>query len=459
MNLERWKFKNTKPIGKSKMVASTYKEAFSEDWVKEHIRDCSNELVIYRKVIPWQKIIDRLVPFYSKRKGRFATSLRVMAAIMVVGKLRALGDEKIVSQVKENRYIQYFCNVPDEGLHTFVDKSTLTTFRKRLGAKGAGIIEEGVFGALRLAGVIENDAQLIDSTVMEDNLIYPTDVLLLYKAFGKMRHFAKEAKIPLWWNEGDLKKKWRAYGLAKKEEKGSFLWEFYLLFIEGLKTFRLRLYESDSSHKHREEGHILLDLLSLLSLQTEQKLCGETHIENRIVSLDEVDARPIKKGKSYPATEFGTTLQVSFNRDGFMVTAENFIGQPGDKTIYPSTLELYKERMKAYPDAAVTDLGFRSKSNFNASEGKVAHVFLGKSSDVAEEKRDYCHRARSATEGFIAVAKNWRGFGKSLYKGFEGDKIWTRLCQTAHHLKKFLQLYRDERVKEESLARLGIVAT
>ena len=39
------------------MVASTFKEAFSEEWVKEHIKDSLNELVIFRRVIPWQSII------------------------------------------------------------------------------------------------------------------------------------------------------------------------------------------------------------------------------------------------------------------------------------------------------------------------------------------------------------------------------------------------------------------
>src|SRR5512147_966659 len=135
-------FKNNKPTGKRIMVQTTFKEAFSEDWVKEHIRNSLNELVTYRKVIPWQSIIDQLVPFYSEGKGRFAKSLRVMVAVVVVGKLRTLSDEQVISQVKENRYIQYFCNVPDEGLHTFLDKSTLTIFRERLGSKGAAIIEE-----------------------------------------------------------------------------------------------------------------------------------------------------------------------------------------------------------------------------------------------------------------------------------------------------------------------------
>ena len=223
------------------MVSSTYKEAFTEGWVKEHLTDSLNELVIYRKLIPWQRIIDQRVGFYSEGKGRFGKSLRVMVAVTVVGKLRGLSDEQVVSLVKENRYIQYFCNVPDEALHTFLDSSTLTTFRERLGAKGAAIIEAGVFEHLRRAGVIQNDAQLMDSTVMEDNIVYPTDVLLLYKAFAKMRQFAERNHIPIWWGEPHLKKRWRAYNLAKKNEKLSFLWEFYLLFVMVLEIFRIHV--------------------------------------------------------------------------------------------------------------------------------------------------------------------------------------------------------------------------
>lgn len=439
------------------MVETTYKEAFGDGWVKEHIQDSLNELVVFRRVIPWQKVIDRLVPFYCEGKGAIAKPLRMMVALLVIGKLRHLSDEKIVSQVKENRYIQYFCNVPDEGLHTFIDPSSLCTFRKRLGAKGIDIIEEEVFEHLRRAGLIRNDAQLIDSTVMEDNILYPNDVLLLYKAFIKMRLFSEKNLIPIWWDEEHLKRRWRAFNLAPRGEKVSFLWEFYLLFTHGLKIFSIHLEYTELSGRQRKKGRILRDLLNILDLQTQQKLSGEKHIENRIVSLDEVEARPIKKGKSYPECEFGTTLQVSFNRDGFMVTTENFIGKPADSSLYSSTLELYRERMRAYPHVAVTDLGSRSQGNFKKSEGKVEHVFLGRSEDVPEDKRDFCLRARSATEGFIATAKNWRGFGKSLYRGFAGDRIWTRLCQVAYNLKKLLQLYQEEKIEADCLVKLGLL--
>ena len=75
--------------------------------------------------------------------------------------------------------------------------------------------------------------------------------------------------------------------------------------------------------------------------------------------------------------------------------------------------------------------------------------------DLSAVARD---STRSATEGFIAVAKHLRGFGKSLYRGFQGDRIWTLLCQTASNLKKFLQLYREGRLEENSLLCPGLPA-
>jgi len=440
------------------VIVPDFEEAFSREWVKEHIKDPTNELVILREVIPWRKIIDQLVGLYCEGKGKVGKSLRVMVALLTIQRLRHLSDEQVVSQVKENRYIQYFCNVADEGLHTFLDPSTLCTFRKRLGAKGMGSMEQKVFEHLRLSGVIKRDAQLMDSTVLESNIVYPTDVLLLYKAFGKMKQFAQANQIRPWWDEPHLKKRWRACNLAKEKEKVAYLWELYFLFRLALGIFRALLERCTFAGSQGEKGRVLLELLSLLDCQTQQKLRGENHIANRIVSLNEVDARPIKKGKSYPSCEFGTTLQMSFTREGFMVTAENFIGHPGDKTLYPSTLELYRERMKGYPGKAITDQGFRSPANFKVSKDKVEHVFMGKSPDVSEQVRDYCQRARSATEGFIAVCKNWRGFGRSLYRGIEGDKMWTRLCQMAHNLKKLLQLYRDEQIEEHSLVDLGLLS-
>jgi transposase, IS5 family len=446
------------------MIESSFEEAFSKAWVETQINDSTNELVVLRQVIPWQFIINQLTQFYETNSGRIGKSLRVMVALLILSRLRALSDDKVVQQVKENRYMQYFCNVPDWELATFVNPSVLCRFRQRLGEKGMTIIETGVFELLQQSGVIKRNTLMMDSTVLSSNIIHPNDVLLIYKAFSKMCIFANSHELPFWWNQSHVKKQWRAFGRSKKGERASYLKEFYALFTPALETFfthieMLKVSENDLESKlepEKEKAHNLLKLLTLLKDQTQQKLSGEQHIDNRIVSLDEIDARPIKKGKSHPSCEFGTTLQMSFNRQGFMITTENLIGNPSDKTLYGNTLNLFVHRMLGYPDIAVTDLGFRSRENIKNTPKFISHIFLGRSADVVIDQQEYCCKARSATEGFIAVAKNFRGFGKSLYHRLHGDRVWTLMCQTAYNLKKFLQLYRNGKLEEKSLITLGL---
>ena len=81
---------------------------------------------------------------------------------------------------------------------------------------------------------------------------------------------------------------------------------------------------------------------------------------------------------------------------------------------------------------------------------------MGRSSDVEEPQQEACRQARSATEGFIAVAKHLRGFARSLYRGLQGATLWTRLSQCAYNLKKFLQLYRAEALEESTLIKLRL---
>ncbi len=321
-------------------------ESLSEEWVKNNIIDPANELVVLSKIIPWQKIIDKLVCYYNAEKGAIGTPLRTVIALFILSKLRILSDRKIICEVKENRYMQYFCNVPDKYLAFFMHHSNLSKLRKRFGVEGMEVIDFIIFNLLRIAGVIKNDAMLIDSSVLSNNIIYPTDIGLIFKAFEKMKQFARRFQISIWWDDQEVKQLWREYNLNRKEtEINEILFEFIMILSDALRKFEKIVQSLKGCGKKGEKAQTLLDLLTLLHDQNEQKLAGERHIPDRIVSLDEPDARPIVKGKKYPKCEFGTTLELSFNRQGFMVTMENFIGKPNDTTLWKKTTELFQEKM------------------------------------------------------------------------------------------------------------------
>ncbi len=139
-----------------------------------------------------------------------------------------------------------------------------------------------------------------------------------------------------------------------------------------------------------------------------------------------------------------------------MITTENFIGKPDDRTLYGATLERYRKRTSAYPQGAVTDSGYRRAKTLKLHHEDLDYVFRGNSSDVDTTYKEAALKARSATEGFIAVAKTWRGVGRSLYRGLQGATLWTLLNQCAYNLKKVLQLYRTEVLSEATVMALRL---
>ncbi|MFQ5799609.1 MAG: hypothetical protein ACE5H0_13080, partial [Bacteroidota bacterium] len=85
------------------MIAQTFEEVFSPQWVETHIIDSTHDLVILRDIIPWQSMIERLAPFYAPQKGRMGRSLRTLVGISIVACLRQLSDRKVIKEMQENR--------------------------------------------------------------------------------------------------------------------------------------------------------------------------------------------------------------------------------------------------------------------------------------------------------------------------------------------------------------------
>jgi hypothetical protein len=280
------------------MIAHTFQDAFCPEWIKTHLPDRTHDLVILHQLIPWQAIIDGLVPFYNAKKGRTGCDLRTLSAVALLARLRHLSDRKVISHIQENRYMQYFCNIPDQNLMTFMEPSTLCRFRKRVGPQGIAHMENALFTCLKEAGVIEASMMLTDATVLESPILYPTDVTLLRKAFHKMALLAAKAHIEPWWDQDQIKALWHAYHLDSTKPL-AYLWAFYLLFEPALETFAAYLGDVPDGHVTTQWQH-LLETLMILDEQTQLKLEGQRHIPDRLVSLDDLDARPIQKGKRHP---------------------------------------------------------------------------------------------------------------------------------------------------------------
>lgn len=64
--------------------------------------------------------------------------------------------------------------------------------------------------------------------------------------------------------------------------------------------------------------------------QTARRLAGERTIADRVISLCDVDARPIRRGKVQKPTEFGYKVSIADTAEGLVVAHHVYAGNPAD---------------------------------------------------------------------------------------------------------------------------------
>src|SRR5713226_3266523 len=97
--MSKWSF-STPQTEVHAMIAQTFQDAFSPQWIKTHLTNPTQDLIILHHIIPWQPIIERLAPFYHPQKGRSGHSLRILVATSILCRLRQLSDRKVIENIR-----------------------------------------------------------------------------------------------------------------------------------------------------------------------------------------------------------------------------------------------------------------------------------------------------------------------------------------------------------------------
>ena len=125
--------------------------------------------------IPWDELEDYFTDLYHYT-GRPAKPIRLMVSLLILKQLYDLSDETIVERWVENPYFQFFSGESVFQWQFPCHPTDLVYFRKRIGEKG---VEKIFKVSIELHGKKAKEKEvLVDTTVQEKNITFPTDTKL-----------------------------------------------------------------------------------------------------------------------------------------------------------------------------------------------------------------------------------------------------------------------------------------
>jgi transposase, IS5 family len=198
-----------------------------------------------------------------------------------------------------------------------------------------------------------------------------------------------------------------------------------------------------------ESIEALAERCERITTQTAQRLRGEK-ITDRIVSIADPDARPIRKGKAGKPNEFGYVVQIcEVTRNtkpgarGFVLPAASGAGNLGENTLLPETAGELRGLGLA-PREVALDGGFgHLRSEEQLAEIEVDRVFVsGRQEPGSPRTKRRLRRYRTGIEGRISHLKRGYGLRRSRLKGLEGQRTWTAWAILAYDLDTFAVLAR-----------------
>jgi transposase, IS5 family len=179
--------------------------------------------------------------------------------------------------------------------------------------------------------------------------------------------------------------------------------------------------------------------------QTDQRLAGNRVIPDRLVSLADPDARPIRKGKPQHPTQFGYSLLLAEDERGFIAHHQVERGNPPDAPQLLPAIERVIAVTGRAPGTVVGDRGFGTAANDQAMEALgVKHIGLqrngtpGKARQALERTRAFrrLRNWRVGIEARISHLKRSFGLRRTRLRGLGGARTWVGLGIFAYNLQR-----------------------
>ncbi len=344
-----------------------------------------NRWVKWSLSIPWDELAAGYYKSMSATQGRPGKDARLVIGAVIIKHKLNLSDEETVLQIQENPYLQYFV-----GLSSYTDEPPFTAslfveIKKRMGKKVFSSFEETILSSVASkrsrqaskspeADAPENRGKLVvDATVAEPAIRYPTDISLLNEAREISEQLIDElyaisclTKKPRIYRQQARK---RYLAIAKKRNPGIKLRrkgirEQLQYLRRNFRHIEMLLDMIDGTafplpHKRQRQYWIIQHLYDQQYRMYKEK---KRRCDDRIVSISQPHVRPIVRGKAKHKVEFGSKLSVSLV-DGIALVDHFGWDAFNESTDLITQIESYRKRYGCFPEVVLADGIYGTRAN------------------------------------------------------------------------------------------------
>lgn len=422
----------------------------------------SQELAAIDCLLDDERFMAPFVARFNTRIGRPTIPIETYLRLMYLKHRYSLGYETLVSEVADSLSWRRFCRL---ALDAEVPHST--TLLKLTRRFGPEVVEELNGTVLKTAverKLLRSRRLRVDCTVTEADVRYPTDSGLCAHSVSRLTRAVRQVKATGLALGTRFRNRLRTVNrlirnismrlrrpgsLANTLKRTGELRELVRAAVRQAR--RVLRNAKKRARKAGPSGQLAaialrreLDLAERIAEQTRRRLAGESNIAERVVSLCDIDARPIRRGSLRKPTEFGYKVAMGDTPEGFVVAHEIHVGAPLDtETLAPVLSQAKAIGMRIRTVLADRGFGNEVADQVLAAAGVVDKVIprVGHS-DPVESTRGWRrrYRFRAGAEGRISALKRQYGLGRSRLKGHNGARIWVGFGILASNLDRMVAL-------------------
>jgi IS5 family transposase len=409
----------------------------------DQIIDLQHPLAKLARTIAWRFLEDRFGAVYTDGPGQPPLPTRLMAGLAILKHLHDLSDEVLCERWIENPYYQLFCGEEFFQHKLPFDRSSMTRWRQRMGEERLmALLQESLAVATRTGAAKPADFTqvIVDTTVQEKAITFPTDAKLMHRARERLVRLAKTHGIVLRQSYARVGKRaliqQQRYAHAKQFKRAN----------KALKSIRTLLGRVIRDITRKIAARLELADVFALPLALARRVRDQRQRERgrKVYSLHAPEVECIGKGKAHKPYEFGVKVSVATplqrcKGGQFVAHVKALPGNPYDGHTLATVIPDIEATVGAELARIVTDAGY--KGHHAPAEKRFQVYVAGQKRGLsAAIKRAF--RRRAAAEPVIGHLKTDHRMDRNHLAHSAGDAINAVLAAIGYNFRLLLRWLR-----------------